>query len=317
MKNKKSIAVVVPCYNEGTQLAGVIETMPSFVDKIIIVDDCSGDNTVEIGASFGDSYNGIAIELICHGVNQGVGGAIASGYERARDLEFDVAVVMAGDGQMDPVDLEAVVAPVVNGEVDYTKGNRLYSGDAWEKIPKVRYVGNSLLSMLTKVASGYWHVADSQSGYTAISLKALKTIDWQLMYKRYGQPNDLLVRLNIYGFKVRDIPIRPVYNVGEQSGVKPIRMIPRLGMLVTKLFFYRMLHKYFIRDFHPLIFFYFSGIALFFPGLVLGTYLFLKRLWGVEIAETSALFSVFFVITGLQFLLFGMWFDMENNRDLK
>lgn len=147
------------------------------------------------------------VVLIRHEVNQGVGGAIATGYKAALAERFDVTVVMAGDAQMDPDELPEIVGPVARGECDYTKGNRLFSGEAWDMIPRVRYLGNAILSLLTKIASGYWHVADSQSGYTAISLKALEPIDWHQMYKRYGQPNDLLVWLNVHGLRARGGPM--------------------------------------------------------------------------------------------------------------
>ena len=316
MWNEKQIGVVVPAYNEEKLIGRVIETMPDFVDRIIVVDDCSHDNTVGAVRCF-NSQLGARLILIQHPVNQGVGAAIASGYKWCRDHEIDVAVVMAGDAQMDPADLPAILDPVIAGEVDYTKGNRLFSGDAWYLIPRVRYLGNSMMSLLTKIASGYWHVADSQSGYTAINAKALKTIDWDQMYKRYGQPNDLLVRLNVYNFRVRDIPIKPVYNIGEKSGIKPLRMIPKLSWLLFKLFFYRMLQKYVIRDFHPLLFFYALGGFLFPIGFFFGLYLVVKRFAVGPVAETSALFAVFLVVMGLQFLLFAMWFDMDYNKSLR
>lgn len=316
MYKNNRIAVVVPCYNEEVLVAKVISTMPSLVDKIIVVDDCSTDNTVSsVKSVIERGFDNVV--LIQHSHNQGVGGAIASGYKLARDEGFDVAVVMAGDAQMDPNELESIVNPVVEEGYDYAKGNRLYTGDAWNVIPRVRYVGNSLLSLLTKVASGYWHVADSQSGYTAIGKKALETIDWDKMYKRYGQPNDLLVRLNIYNFRVKDVAIKPIYGIGEKSGIRPIRMIPKLSLLVIRLFFFRMFHKYFIRDFHPLIFFYAFGLTIFPIGFILGTYLFVTRLLSNPVAETSALFSVFMVIMGAQFVFFAMWMDMEYNKDLK
>ncbi|MDH5645044.1 MAG: glycosyltransferase family 2 protein [Candidatus Heimdallarchaeota archaeon] len=317
MFENKIIAVVVPCYNEGILIGRVIETMPDFVDRIYIVDDCSKDNTVEIIQSYVDKDYKSKINLIRHEINQGVGGAIASGYKAALADNIDVTAVMAGDAQMDPTELEKIIIPVVRGEYDYTKGNRLFSGDAWNIIPRIRYLGNSILSLLTKIASGYWHVADSQSGYTAISLNALKTINWDHMYKRYGQPNDLLVRLNIYSFRVKDIPIRPVYNIGEKSGIKPIRMVPKLSFLLFKLFWFRMFQKYVIRDFHPLLFFYGLGTLLFPTGIIFGLYLIYIRLMGAPVAETSALFAAFLSIMGIQFLLFAMWMDMETNKDLK
>lgn len=316
MFEEKKIAVVVPCHNEELLIGQVITTMPHFVDRIIIVDDCSTDNTTEIVQTYIDEAPH-RIKLIKHDDNQGVGGSIATGYKQALAEEIDVTVVMAGDAQMDPDDLPRVIKPVVSGEYDYAKGNRLFTGDAWNKIPRIRYLGNSFLSLLTKIASGYWHVADSQSGYTAINLVALKRIDWDLMYKRYGQPNDLLVRLNIFNFRVCDVPIRPVYGVGEKSGIRPLRMIPQLSWLLFRLFIYRLVQKYVIRDFHPLLFFYMMGMALFPAGSILGIYLFISRITMGPVAGTSALFASFLIITGLQFLFFAMWFDMEYNRELK
>ncbi len=316
MYNNQQVAVVVPAFNEESLVGKVIGTMPPFVDRIFVVDDRSADGTIGVVEHL-ITIDPIRIRLLVHHENQGVGGAIATGYKAALAEGFDVTVVMAGDAQMDPAELPEIVGPVARGECDYTKGNRLFSGEAWNMIPRVRYLGNAMLSLLTKMASGYWHVADSQSGYTAISLKALETIDWDQMYKRYGQPNDLLVRLNIHGFRVRDVPIRPIYGIGEKSGIRPLRMIPRLFLLLTCLFWYRMLQKYVIRDFHPLLFFYAAGTVLFPTGLLFGLYLFLLRVFHGPVAPTSALFAMFLFMSGLQFLLFAMWMDMENNRSLR
>ncbi len=318
MYQDHTIAVVVPAYNEERLIGRVIETMPDYVDHIVVVDDCSQDATCEAVDHYLHSV-GDRLHLIRHEANQGVGGAIASGYKWCRDHAnpIDVAVVMAGDAQMDPADLPALLDPVVRGRVDYAKGNRLFTGDAWNQIPKVRYLGNSMMSLLTKIASGYWHVADSQSGYTAINARALRTIDWDQMYKRYGQPNDLLVRLNALNFRVADVPVTPVYGIGEDSGVRPLRMIPSLSCLLFRLFLYRMWRKYVILDFHPLVFFYAMGFGLFVPGAVFGLYLFFRRLFVGPIAPTSALFAVFLFVTGLQSLFFAMWFDMDYGRALR
>ncbi|RKX58161.1 MAG: glycosyltransferase family 2 protein [Thermodesulfobacteriota bacterium] len=315
MYQGKSIVVVVPAYNEETQIGKVIETMPDFVDKIVVVDDKSSDNTVKIVEEYKKKDDRIV--LICHENNQGVGGAIATGYKWARDHDFDIAVVMAGDGQMDPNDLPAILDPVVKGEADYSKGNRLFTGEAYKKIPKVRYFGNAILSLLTKIASGYWHIADSQSGYTAINKKALHTIDWDKMYKRYGQPNDLLVRLNVYNFRVKDVPVKPVYNIGEKSGIKVRKIIFTISWLLFKLFIWRLKEKYIIRDFHPLVFFYFLGFfllgisGLFFLRLI---YLWIKMGHAPELTALAWMFSF---ATGLQSTFFAMWFDMEYNKNLK
>lgn len=313
MIDNKKIAVVIPAFNEESLIERTITGIPSFVDQIVVVDDCSKDETISRVNTLIQQRPG-RITLIPHEENQGVGGAIASGYIWCRDHDTDIAVVMAGDAQMDPDDLPALLQPLLNDECDYAKGNRLFTGDAWNQIPRVRYLGNAAMSLLTKIASGYWQVADSQCGYTAINRKALAAIDWTKMYKRYGQPNDLLVRLNLYSFRVCDIPTHPIYHIGEKSGIKPIRMIPKLSLLLLKLFFWRLFNKYVIRDFHPLVFFYTFGFILFVPGFLFGSWLVVHRLFVGSTAVTSALFAVLLVISGLQFLLFAMWFDMEYNR---
>jgi hypothetical protein len=221
---------------------------------------------------------------------------------------------MAGDAQMDPNDLPALLDPVVEGEVDYSKGNRLISGEAWERIPRVRYLGNAMLSFLTKIASGYWNIADSQTGYTVANLKVLKTIDLDGIYKRYGMPNDMLVKLNIYNFRVCDVEIKPIYGIGEKSGIKPVRMIPRLAWLMLIFCIFRMVLKYIIRVFHPLVFFYLSGFVMFVVGLLFGLYLLCYRVFIGAVEATSTITAVFLFITGMQSLFFAMWFDMDYNK---
>jgi glycosyltransferase involved in cell wall biosynthesis len=316
MYKGKSVAVVVPAYNEEKLIGKVIETIPDYVDYLVVVDDLSKDQTVDIVNGYIEEVDG-QIVLICMEKNVGVGGAIAAGYKWCRDHKIDATAVMAGDAQMDPSDLPALLDPVVNGEADYTKGNRLFTGEAWHKIPKARYMGNAALSLLTKIASGYWHVADSQTGYTVANLKVLSTIDLDAIYKRYGMPNDLLVKLNIYNFRVRDVEIKPVYGIGEKSGIKPLLIIPKFIFLLSRLFMMRMFQKYVIRDFHPLIFFYFSGFTFSFIGWLLGIYLFIYRLSVGPVVATSTIAVIFLIITGMQSLFFAMWFDMDSNKNLK
>ncbi len=313
MLNGKTIAVVVPAYNEEKLISKVFDTMPMIVDKIVAVDDCSSDGTASVVQRYADRQPDRLV-LIRHDENQGVGAAIATGYRWCRDHQVDVTAVMAGDAQMDPNDLPALLEPVVNDEADYSKGNRLISGEAWQRIPRVRYLGNAMLSFLTKIASGYWNIADSQTGYTAANLKVLKTIDLDHIYKRYGMPNDMLVKLNIYNFRVCDVEIKPIYGIGEKSGIKPIRMIPGLAWRMGKFFLYRMVQKYVIRDFHPLVLFYVSGFILFTIGLLLGIYLSFYRIFVGAVEPTSALLAVFLFITGMQSLFFAMWFDMDYNK---
>lgn len=316
MYKNKSVCVVVPAFNEEKMISKVIGTMPDFVDRIVVVDDKSQDNTVQVVEGYQKKLKDRLV-LIKHVKNQGVGGAIVSGYKWARDNDLDVTVVMVGDAQMDPADLSELLDPVVSGAVDYAKGNRLFTGNAWELIPKARYLGNSALSLLTKIASGYWHVADSQTGYTAINLRMLKLINWDKTYKRYGCPNDYLVRLNVFDAKVRDVPVRPVYEAGRKSGIRYSRVIPKISFLLLKLFLWRMVQKYVIRDFHPLILFY--GLS-FLTGLIaLGLFGRLIALWVRDghVPEITALGLALFILLSLQFGLFGMWFDSEANRHLK
>lgn len=315
MYKGKSICAVIPAFNEERQISKVITTMPDIVDHLVIIDDLSSDNTIDKVESLLSSYQKIV--LIKHLNNQGVGGAIASGYKWARDNDQDVAVVFAGDAQMEPSDLIDIITPVVDEEVDYAKANRLFSGEAYKKIPKVRYFGNSILSLLTKIVSGYWHVADSQTGYTAINKKALNLIDWDKMYKSYGQPNDLLVKLNIFDLRVRDVPIQPTYNVGEKSGIKIRKVIFTIPWLLFKLFFWRMKEKYIIRNFHPLVLFYFTGFLFLFLSITLSVRLIYLWLDYGYVPMMTALALLFASSNAILFSLFAMWFDMEVNKDLK
>src|SRR5262249_19088818 len=218
---------------------------------------------------------------------------------------------------MDPDDLEALVIPVARGEVDYAKANRLFTGQAWELIPRTRYLGNATLSFLTKIASGYWHVADSQSGYTAVALPTLRLLDLDRVYTRYGFPNDLLVHLNVWNARVRDVPSRPIYGVGERSGIRLRRVVPAIAWLLLKGFWWRLLQKYVIRDTHPLVAFYVLGLLMGVAGLALGLTEFALRLAGNQITAASIVLVAVLLIFGVQFTLFAMWFDMESNKDLR
>ena len=313
-KNTK-ICVVVPAHNEARQIAKMISTIPDFVDRIVVVNDCSKDNTASIVEEIAKS-NPLVL-LINHEKNQGVGGAIATGYKWARDNSMDAAVVMAGDAQMSPDDLPALLNPVVSGEADYAKGNRLFTGEAYKKIPTVRYFGNSILSFFTKIASGYWHVADSQAGYTVINKKALHLIDWDKMYKRYGQPNDVLVRLNVFDMKVRDVPVLPLYNIGEVSGIKIWKVVFTIPWLLLRMFLWRMKEKYIIRNFHPLVFFYFLGAVFFVITILLFARIFCFWYYFGNIPSINALAAMFSFMSASLFTLFAMWFDMEANKDLR
>jgi glycosyltransferase involved in cell wall biosynthesis len=313
MVDGKRVAVVVPAHDEERLIATTLAGIPEFVDRILVVDDASRDGTADLVRSSGDPR----VELVPRAENGGVGAAIVTGYERALSEGIDVVCVMAADNQMDPSDLLTLVEPVARGEVDYAKANRLVSGEAWTLIPRTRYLGNAILSLLTKVASGYWHIADSQTGYTAISRSMLGQLDLDRVYCGYGFPNDMLVHLNVWNARVRDFPSRPVYDVGEQSGIRLRRVVPRISWLLVKGFFWRLREKYVIRDFHPLVFFYALGILMTAAGLLLGAIEAILRLKGNEITTPTIVLVALLLISGSQFTLFAMWFDMESNKDLR
>jgi hypothetical protein len=224
---------------------------------------------------------------------------------------------MAADNQMDPADLPMLVLPVARGELDYAKANRLFTGQAWKLIPRTRYLGNAALSMLTKIASGYWHIADSQSGYSAISGSMLAQLDLDRVYTGYGFPNDLLVHLNVWNARVRDFPSRPVYGVGERSGIRYHRVVPRISWLLLRGFFWRLGQKYVIRDFHPLVFFYAFGFLATLAGVMLGFVELAYRIAGNQVSVGTVVLIALLLISGSQFTLFAMWFDMESNRNLR
>ena len=361
MLNKKTIAVVVPCYNEQNQISKVLESMPIFVDLIIAVDDCSNDHTRKVlhewqkknkkngkqtifkkvknyssnpydfanntllkmrkkeiekytpSQTFEDINSRLVI--IEHTVNKGVGAAIASGYKYARDCEIDCTAVMAGDGQMDPSELRSLCQPIVTDKAHYSKGNRLRHRSASLIIPKIRYFGNSVLSILTKVSSGYWRVSDTQTGYTAISLKALESIQIFKIYKSYGMPNDLLVKLNIGSFIVTEVPIKPIYGIGEASKMKVSKVIFTISLLLLKLFFERLFKKYLFQDFHPLFLLYNFSFICFLADL------WITYRWFVEFFQNNIMYGHLAIMLSLGFfafqsLIFAMWFDMQDNERL-
>jgi glycosyltransferase involved in cell wall biosynthesis len=218
MYRQLQVAVVVPAYNERRAIGDTVSTIPEFIDRVIVVDDASIDDTAA-RAELAGARTPDRVEVVRHATNRGVGGAIATGYRRAVELGCDVAVVMAGDGQMDPLDLPSLLEPIAHDVADYVKGNRFLHPSVWTEMPATRIVGNVLLSAATRVTSGYRHVFDSQCGYTAISRAAIERIDLDELWTRYGYPNDLLSRLHVAGVRVVDVPVRPIYGEHWKSGI--------------------------------------------------------------------------------------------------
>ncbi|HBQ12166.1 MAG TPA: glycosyl transferase [Myxococcales bacterium] len=214
MLHGATIAVVVPAHDEARLIARTLASIPTWIDRVIVVDDASRDDTAARAEGFGDPR----VSVVRHAVNRGVGAAIVTGYRRAFEDGADVAAVMAGDAQMDPADLRAVVEPVARGEADYVKGNRLSHPEALSAMPLHRLVGNHALSALTRLVTGL-DVYDSQCGYTAMHRRVADRVQLQRLWPRYGYPNDLLSRLAVARLRVRDVPVRPVY-ADEESGIR-------------------------------------------------------------------------------------------------
>lgn len=308
------VAVLIPAYNEESQIPQVLKTIPEYVDHVVVVDDASTDDTaavVERAAAADDRIVFLRLED-----NRGVGGALAVAYAWARDHGIDIAVSVDGDGQMDPDEMTALILPIVRGDADYTKGNRLWDPTGWQVIPRLRLIGNAFLSFFTKIASGYWAVVDSQSGFTAAGRIALERIDWDAVYPRYGRPNDVLVRANVAECRVADVPITPIYGVGERSSMKIAKVTLTISWLLIRLFWWRMVQKYVLRDFHPLLFFYVLGMATMGVSIVLFARLVYFWISNGSVPELTAIALSFFVITSLNSTFFGFWMDMQANAHL-
>ncbi len=227
-----TIAVVVPAFNEARLIARTIRAVPGFVDRLIVVDDASHDATFLRARRAARR----ALEIVRHEANRGVGAAIVTGYRRVLALGLDVAVVMAGDGQMDPGDLPALLDPIAAGRAGYVKGNRFRRREVWRTMPPARIAGNLALSLATKLVSGYWHLFDSQCGYTAIARPALTALELGRVFPRYGYPIDLLARLHTAGVNVVDVPVRPIYGPGWTSGIRLATVVhPILWVLARAL----------------------------------------------------------------------------------
>ena len=253
MYKDATVGVVVPEYNESGFVGRVIDTLPEFVDRAYVVDDGSTDDTwAEIqahAATRNESHHGVFDDLVVpiqHEQNRGVGGAIKTGYLRAREESLDVTAVLGGDAQMNPETLPRYLDPIVEGVADYAKGNRFYRTEAYAEMPRFRLVGNVVLSYLTKIASGYWSTMDSQNGYSAISLHALHETDIEGMYEYYGYCNDLLVRLNAADMRVADVPRSAefAYRDGWKSHINYTEYIPRVSVMLARGFLWRLKHKY-------------------------------------------------------------------------
>jgi len=326
MYDGQAVGVVVPAYNEAGHIGEVIETMPAYVDRIYAIDDASSDGTwAEIReharrrnerAMARDGPAGAAnrtrVVPIRHEQNRGAGGAVKTGYARALEDGMDVIAVMDGDGQMDPAHLERVIEPVATGEVTYAKGNRLRSIRDCTTMSRWRLFGNLLLTMLTRVSSGYWELSDPQNGFTAISSEGLRGVDFDRLYDGYGFLNDLLFALNVNREPIADVS-HPARYGDERSTIRYSTFIPRLSALIARNFATRVARNYVLRRFHPLAACYALGALATVVGVAGGGYSVLSA--GVD-AFVGGMASLSVATVGILLVLFGTWLDVVENEGL-
>jgi glycosyltransferase involved in cell wall biosynthesis len=302
------ISTVVPAHNESRHIGQVIRTMPEFVDQIIVVDDASQDDTVEVAKACGDARL-IVLETA---ENQGVGGATLLGYSKGVELNSDIVVKMDGDGQMIPEYLSSLLDAIIEQGYDYAKGNRFLAGESLSFMPRHRLFGNIVLTFLTKLASGYWHVFDPQNGYTAIKREVLCVLDLGAIHRRFFFENDMLVHLNFHGFRVKDVPVPARYGA-EESDISLVNITLTFPFLFLRKFFYRVYQKYVLRDFSPIALFLFLGMALFLWGFLFGAYFWIKAMFtGLPTATGTIMLALLPLILGFQLLLQAIVLDIQQ-----
>lgn len=303
-----SIAVVLPAYNEEKFVAAVIRGLPPLVDHVILVDDCSTDQTVPVATALADSR----LVVLRTPANSGVGGAMALGYQKALELGAEIVVKMDADGQMLPEYLPALLEPVVSGRVDYAKGNRFLTTSALSVMPRRRLFANVILTFLTKAASGYWHVFDPQNGYTALRGTRLARLNLDKLARGYFFENDMLSQLYLQAAKVEDVDI-PARYADEESKIRYFRIMVAFPLLFFLRFLRRIYQKYILRDFSPVALFLIVGFLLFGWGAAFGTYLWIRSAVTLEATPTGTIMlSLLPLILGFQLLLQGVVLDIHE-----
>lgn len=308
MYKNHRITIVVPAYNEARHIAQVIQTLPEFVDRVIVVDDCSTDNTYDVALAC-ESARLVALRTP---ENQGVGGAMVTGYRHAMEIGADIIVKMDADGQMAPEYLPRLLEALIDEGYNYAKGNRFLAGESLTQMPRHRFLGNIALTFLTKLASGYWHIFDPQNGYTAIKTSALQVLDLNRIHKRFFFENDMLVHLNYFGFRVKDVAI-PAHYGEEQSHLNPLGIGVTFPFLLLRRFMRRIYQKYVLRDFSPIALFLSLGVLLFGWGAGFGIYLWIRAIVsGMPTPTGTIMLALLPLILGFQLLLQAIVLDIQE-----
>ena len=302
------ITTIIPAHDEARHIGQVINTMPELVDHVIVVDDCSQDDTSQVALACADPR----VMVLQTPDNQGVGGATVFGYRRALELGSDVVVKMDGDGQMAPEYLSLLLDAIVEQDYDYAKGNRFLAGESLAFMPRHRLLGNIVLTFMTKLASGYWNIFDPQNGYTAIKADVLRLLNLDTIHKRFFFENDMLIHLNFFGCRVKDISIPARYGE-EKSDLSSFKAGVTFPLLLLRRFFSRVYQKYVLRDFSPIALFLFLGLILFGWGVAFGIYLWIEsQLTGRLTPTGTIMLSLLPLILGFQLLLQAIVLDIHE-----
>jgi len=301
--------VVLPAYNEARALAVVVARIPAWVTGIIVVDDASTDDTLSVAQSLSDPR----VTVLHHDDNQGVGGAMVTGYRAALEAGYDVVIKMDADDQMDADELPALVRPIELGMAEYTKGNRFRRTGRPKGMPRTRWFGSVALSFLTKVASGYWHVFDPQCGFTAITAPALARLKLDGIARDYFFENDMLIRLNVIDARVVDVSTAALYG-DESSTLRIGRVTWTFPLRLVRRFAWRFIKRHVVNDFGLIAMLTFMGAAFLFFGVIFGAYRWAESaMTGHVTTAGTVMIAVVPIILGVQMLLQALSLEVQNS----
>lgn len=303
------IAAIIPCYRVKEHILAVIAGIGPEVGRIYVVDDrCPENSGSFVSANCADPR----VEVLYHDKNLGVGGAVKTGYRKALADGCSIMVKVDGDGQMDPGLIPRFIAPILNGEADYVKGNRFFSLGSLRGMPGIRVFGNSVLSMVNKFVNGYWNIMDPTNGFTAIHHTALGLLEMEKIANNYFFESDMLFRLSTIRAVVQDIPMNARYET-EKSGLKISRILFQFPPMYLSRFFKRIFYNYFLRDFNAGTVQLLIGLLLFIFGMTEGIYHWVMSVKYNTVATAgTVMLAALPTILGFQLLLSGLQYDMRN-----
>jgi glycosyltransferase involved in cell wall biosynthesis len=308
LKSEMKKAVVIPCYRVGSTIRDIICTIPDIIDVIIVVDDCCPEQSGKLAQETGDSK----VVVVTHNQNKGVGGAMISGYRKALELQSDIIIKMDGDGQMDPAYIEALISPILNGEADYTKGNRFYDFKALRAMPKVRLIGNNILSFLEKIFCGYWDIMDPTNGYTAIDRRVLEKLRLDKIAKCYFFESHMLLNLYLINAVVKDVTIPAKYE-NNNSSLKIRKTLLKFPPRLVYGFVKRILLKYFIYDFNMASIYILLGFPMFLWSAIFGIFRWIgSSVRGVPQTAGTIMLSALPLIISFEMLLQAINIDINS-----